>query len=187
MTSYLTRSYSFMFSRIGSDKLCSKIGALCFWASPLKHSILPKIVLKSFNCAKSNHFNSTSISPVPTTSSWKECARSNSLSIMLEIKEQVWEDSTQATEFFSCSTATSRKFTRSLIMPGLFSMIWLQQYAQNYTGIIFLFLLKNLIFQWLFFYQNEVFLFITKRNSICLIAFQWFPSGSGTQDKINVC
>ena len=125
--------------------------------------------------------------PVPTTSSWKECARSNSLSIMLEIKEQVWEDSSQATEFLSCSTATSRKFTRSLIMPGLFSMIWLQQYAQNYTGIIFLFLLKNLIFQWLFFYQNEVFLFITKRNSICLIAFQWFPSGSGTQDKINVC
>lgn len=158
-----------------------------FERHPWKHSILPKIVLKSFNCAKSNHFNSTSISPVPTTSSWKECARSNSLSIMLEIKEQVWEDSTQATEFLSCSTATSRKFTRSLIMPGLFSMIWLQQYAQNYTGIIFLFLLKNLIFQWLFFYQNEVFLFITKRNSICLIAFQWFPSGSGTQDKINVC
>lgn len=88
MTSYLTRSHSFMFSKI--DKLCSKIGAFAFERHPWKHGILPKIVLKSFNFAKSNHFNSTSISPVPTTSSWKECAWSNSLSIMLEMKEQVW-------------------------------------------------------------------------------------------------
>lgn len=63
MTSYLTRSHSFMFSRIGSDKLCSKIGAFAFERHPWKHGILPKIVLKSFNCAKSNHFDSTSISP----------------------------------------------------------------------------------------------------------------------------